>query len=128
MEIKSITPNLITDDMAATLAFYQGLLNFKLDMQVPETAPYNWCQISQGEVKLMWQTRASFAEDLGIPFDTPTGGTASFFTQVTDIEAWHSRLAHKVKMAFPMRTTFYGMKEFGFYDPSGYLIAFAERE
>ena len=31
-----------------------------------------------------------------------------------------------VKLAIPMHTEFYGMKEFAVHDPDGYLIIFAE--
>jgi uncharacterized glyoxalase superfamily protein PhnB len=127
MKITSFIPNLITRDMAATLAFYTELLDFKVGMNVPEEAPFVWAQITHGPVELMWQTADSFEEDLGIAGDRETGGTLLFHTQVEDIKGWFERLDGKVKMATPMRETFYGMREFGFWDPNGYLIVLAER-
>jgi uncharacterized glyoxalase superfamily protein PhnB len=126
MNITSFTPNLITRDMAASLKFYTQLLDFQIGMHVPDEEPYVWAQITHGSIEIMLQEGGSFQEDLGIDWGGKTGGTLLFHTSVTDIQAWYDRLDGKVRMATPMRETFYGMKEFGFHDPDGYLIVFAE--
>lgn len=127
MNITSFTPNLITNDMAATLAFYTEVLDFKMGMHVPEEAPFGWVQLMHGPVELMFQTSASIEEDLGIGQNGKTGGTLLFHCDVDDIEGLMKRVSEKAKLAFPMRETFYGMKEFGTYDPNGYLLVFAQR-
>ena len=127
MNISSFVPNLITHDMTATLAFYLKVLDFKMGMHVPDEAPFGWAQITHGPVELMFQTAESIEEDLGIGEKGKTGGTLLFHCHVDDIDGWMKRVSAATKVAFPMRETFYGMKEFGFYDPNGYLIVFAQR-
>jgi uncharacterized glyoxalase superfamily protein PhnB len=35
--------------------------------------------------------------------------------------------SHGIKIAMPLHTEFYGMKEFAVFDPDGYLLIFAEQ-
>ncbi|MEM0996120.1 MAG: VOC family protein [Bacteroidota bacterium] len=126
MKISTFVANLITDDMAATVAFYTEQLDFKLTMSVPEQAPFNWVLLKHDTVELMFQTRGDFSDDLKINLEEATGGTLLFHAHVVNIAGWFERLQSTVKLAFPIRHTFYGMDEFGFYDPSGYLIVLAE--
>ena len=49
-----------------------------------------------------------------------------FFT-VTDVDALHDAVAPKATVMMPLKTQFYGMREFAVTDPDGHLITFAER-
>ena len=128
MKLKGLTPNLMTDNMDATLDFYLGLLGFEVVMQVPERPPYDWIMMTRDKVMLMFQSRKSVQEDLNLLGDKNIGGSMAFFTEVEGIDEWFELLKDKVEICLEMRTTFYGMTEFGFYDVNGYLIIFAERK
>jgi uncharacterized glyoxalase superfamily protein PhnB len=60
--------------------------------------------------------------------DRPIGGTLTMFIEVAGIRAVHDSLKNRVKVVMPLETKWYGMTEFAFEDPDGYLITFAERE
>ena len=54
-------------------------------------------------------------------------GTLTLFIQVSDIEASYASLNTHVKVVMPLEKKWYGVTEFAFEDPDGYLITFAEQ-
>lgn len=125
MQLESITVNLLTDEMSATLAFYEGHLGFTLTASVPETPPYGWIKLERDGLSLMVQSRESLGED-GQEFEEKIAASLVLFCKVKDFDAWWEHLAYKVEVFMPPRTTFYGMREFGFKDNNGYSFVFAE--
>ena len=49
------------------------------------------------------------------------------FFIVTDVDALHAVVAPKATVVMPLKTQFYGMREFAVTDPDGHVITFAER-
>ena len=49
-----------------------------------------------------------------------------FFT-VTEVDALHARIAPHAPVVMPLKTQFYGMREFAVTDPDGHILTFAER-
>jgi len=45
-----------------------------------------------------------------------------------DIARAHESLKDRVKIVMPLEHKWYGVTEFAFEDPDGYLITFAERD
>jgi uncharacterized glyoxalase superfamily protein PhnB len=126
MQLKSITANLLTDDMAGTVSFYQEKLGFSLQASVPETPPFGWIMLERDGLLVMVQSRESLGEDLGLFKEADIAATLVFFCKVKDFDGWWESLAYKVEVFMPPRTTFYGMREFGFLDNNGYQYVFAE--
>jgi len=58
---------------------------------------------------------------------TPPGGTCTMFFIVTDVDALHDVVAPQAAVVMPLKTQFYGMREFAITDPDGHVITFAER-
>ena len=57
----------------------------------------------------------------------PIGGTLTLFIEVVAIEKVYGELKTKVKVTMPLEKKWYGVTEFAFEDPDGYVITFAER-
>lgn len=57
----------------------------------------------------------------------PAGGTATLFFAVTDVDGLHRVVAPRAPVVMPLKTQFYGMREFAVTDPDGHIITFAER-
>ena len=57
----------------------------------------------------------------------PSGGTATLFFTVTDVDALHDAVRAQAKLVMPLKTQFYGMREFAIEDPDGHVLTFAER-
>lgn len=107
--------SLFTPDLAATARFYEAL-GFVLCGEGVDTG---WIELRRGELVLQFYADAP----LGTP-DTPImSGTIYVHADGVDAlaEEWRDRL----KFEWGPETMEYGMREFAFRDPNGYLIAFA---
>ncbi len=124
--LKQLTPNLMTEDVDRTIAFYTDILGFTLKSKYPEEGAAVWAELTRDGVTVMFQSRQSMAEELPALQDAPIGTSQTFYTAVEGIDALHAALQGKVEMVQEMHTTFYGMKEFSFKDCNGYIFAYAE--
>ena len=57
----------------------------------------------------------------------PAGGTATVFFTIAGVDAFHDRVQTHAKVIMPLKTQFYGMREFAVEDPDGHILTFAER-
>ena len=55
------------------------------------------------------------------------GGTLTLFIEVDDIYRAHDAPKSKVKIVMPLEKKWYGVIEFAFEDPDGYIITFAQQ-
>ena len=46
---------------------------------------------------------------------------------ISGVDAYHAAVVSKVNVVMPLKTQFYGMREFAITDPDGHIITFAER-
>lgn len=126
MKLESLSPNLISDSVNASVDFYTKHLGFSLVTSVPESGTYDWAMIKRDDVTLMFQSLKSLQEDVpSLKFDKK-GSLGTFFIKMQGIEEFYNSLKGKVDIALEWRVTFYGMKEFGVKDPDGYYMVFAE--
>ena len=56
------------------------------------------------------------------------GGTLTLFMHVKGIRDAHKQLKSRVNVVMPLEKKWYGVTEFAFTDPDGYVITFAEVE
>jgi uncharacterized glyoxalase superfamily protein PhnB len=55
------------------------------------------------------------------------GGTATLFFVVSDVDDYHRAVSLRAKVVMPLKTQFYGMREFAIEDPDGHILTFAQR-
>ncbi|MGE0862654.1 MAG: bleomycin resistance protein [Vicinamibacterales bacterium] len=123
----SVTPNLVCRDLAASLAFYRDVLGFTINMSVPDAPPYVFVGLQRDGVPVFLNDVKAAVEEFPSMAATPPGGTATMFFIVTDVDALHAAVAPKATVVMPLKTQFYGMREFAVTDPDGHLITFAQR-
>jgi len=123
----SITPNLVVRDLAASLAFYRDVLGFTITMSVPDAAPYVFVGLERDGVPVFLNDVAAAVHDFPAMASTPAGGTCTMFFIVTEVDALHDAVAPKATVVMPLKTQFYGMREFAVSDPDGHVITFAQR-
>ncbi len=123
----SITPNLIVRDLAASLAFYRDVLGFGITMSVPDAPPYVFAGLERDGVPVFLNDVKAAAADFPAMAATPPGGTCTMFFIVTDVDGLHAAVAPRATVVMPLKTQFYGMREFAVTDPDGHVITFAER-
>jgi uncharacterized glyoxalase superfamily protein PhnB len=123
----SVVPNLIVRDVAASLVFYRDVLGFTAGETVPDKPPYVFVMLARDGVPVFLNDRKAAEHDFPAMASTPAGGTNTMFFIVTEVDALHAVVAPRATVVMPLKTQFYGMREFAVTDPDGHLITFAQR-
>ena len=128
MKFTKLTPNLVVRDVQTAVQFYQSVLGFQPAIKVPEAPPYVFASVTNGEVEIFFNDQKAVAEDYPPLTKDPIGGTMTLFLECEGIE----EILQAVKKAgarivMPLKTQFYGMREFAFVDPQGWTVTMAER-
>jgi len=124
---KKLTPNLLVSNVERSLAFYVDTLGFERGMTVPDASPFVFASVVSGSVEVFFNDAATAVKEYPGFGGKPIGATGTLFIEVEGVDALHARLKSTVKIVMPIVTQFYGMREFAFEDPDGYVITFAER-
>jgi lactoylglutathione lyase len=122
-----LTPNLLVANVERSLAFYVDILGFARGMTVPDQSPFAFASVASGPVEIFFNDAAGAMKEYPGFAGKPIGATGTLFIEVEGVNALHDRLKTSVKVAMPIETKFYGMREFAIEDPDGYVITFAER-
>ncbi|MGD2156615.1 MAG: VOC family protein [Anaerolineales bacterium] len=126
--IKTLTPNLMVEDVNQTITFYEDVFGFELSQTVPEEGKFAWASMRSRDVEIMLQDRESLSEELPVFEGTPIGGSLTFYLRMDGLEAFYDRIKDQVTVLKELHTTFYGMKEVAVKDPNGYIFVFAEAD
>ncbi|MFD2144585.1 VOC family protein [Mucilaginibacter antarcticus] len=125
--MESLTPNIFTKDMKASIAFYK-LLGFKISMQLPEEGDeLVWANLSNGGVNIMLQSFDSLGNDLP-EVNRANGASLLLYINVKNIRELFEQVKDKVVVLKNIDVTFYGATEFSVKDSNGYVLTFAEHE
>jgi uncharacterized glyoxalase superfamily protein PhnB len=127
LSARKLTPNLIVSNVEGSVAFYQDVLGFTRGMTVPEHSPYVFASVTSGPVEIFFNDRATVARESPQLAGRSMGGGNTMFIEVDAIDELHDRIKSRVNILMPLVTQWYGMREFAFEDPDGYVITFAER-
>ena len=126
-DLKKLTPNFLVADVERSVAFYRDVLGFTVDHMVPDAAPYVFASLQSGPVALFVNARDAAVAEYPAFAGRPVGGTLTFFMEVVGIERAYEELKTRVHVVMPLEKKWYGVTEFAFVDPDGYIITFAER-
>jgi uncharacterized glyoxalase superfamily protein PhnB len=128
MKFTKLTPNLVVRDVQAAVHFYQTVLCFQLAINVPDAAPYVFASVVSGNVEIFFNDQKAVAEDYPPLAKDPIGGTMTLFLECEGIEDILRTVEKSdAKVVMPLKTQFYGMREFAFVDPQGWTVTMAER-
>ncbi|MEO6633162.1 MAG: VOC family protein [Mucilaginibacter sp.] len=123
--MESLSPNIFTNNMNETVAFYTSL-GFQTTMSVPEEGDdLVWAMMTNGNVTMMFQTFASLAEDLP-EISRQNGGSLLLYITVKKIHDFFEQIKDKVTVLKGLEKTFYGATEFSILDNNNYVLTFAE--
>jgi len=127
-ELKKLTPNLIVSSVERSVAFYRDVLGFRVDATVPDAAPYVFASMQSGPVEIFLNAPEPAVAEYPAFKDRPIGGTLTLFIEVDGIHESYASLGERVRIVMPLEKKWYGVTEFAFEDPDGYVITFAERD
>ena len=123
----SVTPNLLVRDIDRSTAFYRDVLGFTVRQTVPDAAPFVFVWLERDGVPVFLNDPKAVAHDLPDAASRTPGGTATLFFVMTDVDAYHAQVAPHTEILMPLKTQFYGMREFAVADPDGHILTFAQR-
>ena len=126
--LTKLTPNLIVADVTRSIAFYRDVLGFSVQTTVPDEAPYVFAIVHSGAVEIFLNAPEPAVAEYPAFKDRPIGGTLTLFIHVDDVRREYEALKDKVPVVMPLAKKWYGVTEFAFTDPDGYVITFAQQE
>jgi len=126
VNVKRITPVLLVKEIEPLVAFWTGRLGFTKTIEVPDGNKLGFVAFQKGTAEVMYQTYASVQKDAPQPMAAAAGkGPTYLYMEVDDLDAVLAA-TKDMKTVMPLRTAFYGMREFAIEDPGGHFITFAQ--
>ena len=122
-----LTPNLIVSNVERSVAFYRDVLGFTVAFTVPDQSPLVFAAVQSGPIEIFLNAPEPAMAEYPAFKDQPIGGTLTLFIDVVDVQAAHDSLKDRVTIVMPFEKKWYGVTEFAFTDPDGYIVTFAER-
>jgi len=126
MNVKRITPVLLVKEIEPLIPFWVDRLGFAKTVEVPDGNKLGFVIFQKGSVEVMYQTYSSVEKDApaGMSAEARKGPTY-LYMEVDNLDAILAAMKD-ARLVMPVRTAFYGMKEFAIQDPGGHFITFAQ--
>ena len=124
MNVGKITPILQVEAIEPVLSFWTDRLGFEITAQVPHGDALGFVILVKNGYEVMYQTRASIADDTHVLAGQPLAGTI-LFIEVDDIDAIEKAI-EGAEVVVPRRQTFYGATEIFVREPAGNVVGFAQ--
>src|SRR5215472_19073660 len=126
MNVKRITPVLLVKEIEPLIPFWVDRLGFAKIVEVPDGDKIGFVAFQKRSVEVMYQTYASVQKDAPPTMSAePRKGPTYLYMEVENLDAVLAAMKD-VKIVMPVRTAFYGMREFAVQDPGGHFITFAQ--
>ena len=126
MNVKRITPILLVKEIEPVAPFWVERLGFTKTVEVPDGNKIGFVAFQKGTTEVMYQTYASVEKDAPPSMASEARkGPTYLYIEVDNFDAVLAAMKD-VKIVMPVRTAFYGMKEFGVQEPGGHFITFAQ--
>lgn len=119
MNIKYLIPELITNDICKTMAFYTGILKFNLIAKYPDENP-QWVKFRIGNSYIMFETAGSLAEIIPQFRNKSIDGSFNIYLEVEDIERMYADIKDKVDVILPLIEK--PFRQFAMKDVNGYIL------
>lgn len=123
MNISKITPLLYVEEIEPCVPFWERL-GFTRGPEVPHGDRLGFIILQHGDTEIMYQTRASVADDVPSLADSPMRGSFLFIA-VDDLSFVEANLGD-TPLVIEKRTTFYGATEIVVREPAGNVVTFAQ--
>ncbi len=126
MNVKRLTTVLLVKDIEPVIPFWVDRLGFTKTIEVPDGNKLGFVAFQKGAAEVMYQTYASVEKDAPKEVAATAGkGPSYLYMEVDNLDAALAAMKD-VKLVMPVRTAFYGMREFSVQDPGGHFITFAQ--
>jgi len=126
MNVKRITPVLLVKEIEPLVPFWVERLGFAKTIEVPDGNKLGFVTFQKGAAEVMYQTYSSVEKDAPPAMSAEARKVPTYlYMEVDDLDAVLAAMKD-VKIVMPVRTAFYGMREFSVQDPGGHFLTFAQ--
>ena len=126
MNVKRITPVLLVQEIEPLIPFWVDALGFTRAVEVPDGDKLGFLIFQKGSAEVMYQTYASVEKDAPPSMSAEARkGPTYLYIEVDSLDAVIAAVK-EARLVMPVRTAFYGMKEFAVQDPGGHFVTFAQ--
>lgn len=127
MNLQTLTPNLMVQNVNDTINYYQDNLGFTVLETVPQEGPLDWAMVKRNDIVIMFQSKRSLSEELPRFQKQNPGGGFTLFIKMEGIHELFYELSETAEIISEIEDTFYGTTEFSITDPNGYVLTFSEK-
>ena len=124
--VKKITPILFAQEIEPCIQFWTERLGFNKTAEVPEGDKLGFVILEKDGVELMYQSYSSVEKDNASTAAQARKGPTFLYIDVDDLNTALTA-TRGAEIVMPVRSTFYGAKEFGVKDPAGHHVIFAQQ-
>jgi uncharacterized glyoxalase superfamily protein PhnB len=124
--VKKITPILFAREIEPCIQFWTGRMGFQKTVEVPEGDKLGFAILEKDGLELMYQSHASVEKDSPATADAVKRGPSFLYIDVDDLNGALAAVGD-AEVVMPVRSTFYGAREFGVKDPVGHYVIFAQQ-
>ena len=125
--LKSITANLMVENVDETVKFYCDILGFSVTVSVPkEDGHLQFAILTKDTLNIMVQDRKNLIEEYPILNTSKVQPSTTLYITVDNFASFYEELKCKCDILCDVHTTFYGAEEFAIKDNNGYVLTFAE--
>jgi uncharacterized glyoxalase superfamily protein PhnB len=116
---------LLVDDVNKAVAWYQDILGAKLQYSMPKTPPFEWASLLLGDIELMFSRKKSAQQWYKVQVSEEPANFI-IYLYVTDASILYDKIKDKVRIIMEPTDQPYGVREFAFQDPFGFILIFAQ--
>jgi uncharacterized glyoxalase superfamily protein PhnB len=124
--VKKITAILFAQEIEPCIQFWTERLGFSKTVEVPEGDKVGFAILEKDGVELMYQSYSSVEKDNAATAAEARKGPTFIYVEVDDLSTALTATSG-AEIVMPVRSTFYGAKEFGVKDPAGHYVIFAQQ-
>jgi len=124
--VKKITSILFAAEIEPCIQFWTARMGFQKTVEVPEGDKLGFAIVEKDGVELMYQSYASVEKDNAQAAEAVKKGPTFLYVDVDDLNQALAA-AGDAEIFMPVRSTFYGSREFGIKDPAGHYVIFAQQ-
>lgn len=119
MTIKSIIPELITNDIEGTIEFYTKILGLEIVSVFPKENS-EWVKLGKANNYIMFETAKSLGEIIPELECKTIGGSFNIYFEVENIEEMYNKIKDYVEVTYPLNGNTF--KQFAIKDVNGYNL------
>lgn len=128
MEYQSLTPDLLVENVDATVAWWHDMFGFEAVQTAPENPPFDFAMVQAGGATVMFQKRNGLADEYERFRNAKPGDGFTLFVRMKGVRALREKIGARANVLKELETTFYGALEFAVVDPNGIVVVIAEFE